>query len=172
MSGDEKMSSSNPTPSAHVGKPTATASGEPAGAHDVEAWKALDVWMRAFATGRSEPLYIARDHTARLAADRILPFTLATPPSPDGYVLVPREPTEAMVAAAVESLHLPWREIQRMLQAYSAMIAAALPTPPLSAHLDAERLVEGRGEGGGSSRTNSGGSPPLRAAKSESGEGH
>jgi hypothetical protein len=108
MSGDEKMSSSNPTPSAHVGKPTATESGEPAGAHDVEAWKALDVWMRAFATGRSEPLYIARDHTARLAADRILPFTLATPASPDGW----QEETRSQSQPVSGSVPLPVTEAE------------------------------------------------------------
>jgi len=47
----------------------------------------------------------------------------------EGWRLVPVEPTEAMVAAAVHKLGLPWREIQRMLEAYRVMLAAA-PAPP------------------------------------------
>jgi hypothetical protein len=44
-----------------------------------------------------------------------------------GWKLLPVEPTEAMVAAAVTALGLPWREIQRMLQAYRAMLSASPP---------------------------------------------
>jgi hypothetical protein len=46
---------------------------------------------------------------------------------PVGWKLLPVEPTEAMVAAAVTALGLPWREIQRMLQAYRAMLSASPP---------------------------------------------
>lgn len=56
------------------------------------------------------------------------------------WVTVPREPTEAMVAAAVEGLHLPWREIQRFMEAYRRMIAAfadgALERQDRSVHAD------------------------------------
>lgn len=92
----------------------------------------------------------------------------ATPASPDGYVLVPRDATDWMVSEARRYLFAGNSETN-IEMAWRAMIDAA--PPPLSAHLDAERLVEGRGEGEGSSRTDSGGSPPT-AAKSESGEGH
>jgi hypothetical protein len=41
-------------------------------AEKAEAWRALEIWVKAWATGRNEPLMIAKDHTHRLAANTIL----------------------------------------------------------------------------------------------------
>jgi hypothetical protein len=61
--------------------------------------------------------------------DALVALAKAAPSAlPVGWKLVPVEPTEEMVAAAVTALGLPWREIQRMLQTYRAMLSAsALP---------------------------------------------
>lgn len=65
----------------------------------------------------------------------------------EGWVLVPREPTEAMIEAMSDAGNAAgcseWRMRSEMRAAYPAMLAAA-PTPPTT---DEARSVDVRGEG-------------------------
>jgi Lar family restriction alleviation protein len=113
MSGDEKMSSSNATPSAHVGKPTATESGEGSGAMNelldcpfCGERNAIGIMRHPASEGFSGVCEVCGSEGPRERSDleAIAAWNLrATPPSPDGW----QEETRSQSQPVSGSVPLP-----------------------------------------------------------------